>query len=418
VIARGRVVEVRSGHVRAALPAARVGETVSIARAGGGSVAGTVRAFDSEGVLIALHAADRAISVGADVRTDAWGRRLALGTCALGRTIDGCGAPLDGGPPLEGPQRVVETTAPAIGRRTASRELFWTGVRALDGLLPIAKGARIGIFGGAGLGKTMLLRMLLEGSEADATVVALVGERGREARGAIDSADARTTIVCATGDRTAAERWRAARVAMAQAQALCRRGLDVLLVLDSLARAAGALRELGVAAGESVGRGGFPPSVVAELARLLECAGSFASGTITLVATVLADGDDRDPICEAARSLLDGHVQLAAPRAHAGRFPAIDVPASASRTAREVASPQHLGDARTVRAAVALLERTEDARMLGVATSGDALERALATQEGIEEFLCQDGGGVEPARTLADLARLARRLRGEDEGRS
>ena len=414
VIARGHVVEVRSGHVRVALPSARVGETVCVARAEGSAITGTVRALDSDGVLIALHSSERAVSRGAPAWVDVSGNRLPLGTCALGRTLDGRGAALDAGPPLAGPAFSVEMPAPALGRRTAAPEPFWTGIRALDGLLPIARGARIGIFGSAGLGKTTLLRMLLEGSEADATVVALVGERGREARGLIDSADRHTTIVCATGDRTAAERWRAARLAMAQAQALCRRGLDVLLVLDSLARAAAALRELGVAAGESVGRGGFPPSVVAELARLLECAGSFRCGTITLVATVLADGDDRDPICEAARSLLDGHVQLAESRAHAGRYPAIDVPASASRTARDAASPQHLRDARIVRAAVALLDRTADARMLGVAASGDALERALAAQDAIEAFLCQNAGGAEPARTLDDLGRLARRL-GEEE---
>ncbi|MGR4064590.1 MAG: DUF5714 domain-containing protein, partial [Vulcanimicrobiaceae bacterium] len=280
-------------------------------------------------------------------------------------------------------------------------------------MLPMARGARIGIFGSAGLGKTTLLRLLLEGAHADATVVALVGERGREARAAVEAANPRTTIVCATGDRTAAERWRAARVAMAQAQALCRRGLDVLLVLDSLARAAGALRELGVGAGESVGRGGFPPSVFAELARLVECAGSFECGTITLVVTVLADGDDRDPVCEAARSLLDGHVQLATARAVAGKFPAIDVPASASRTARDVLSPAHAGDARTVRTAIALLERTADARLLGVASAGDELARALSAEEGIEAFLCQDGATVEPEVTLAQLQRLASALRAD-----
>ena len=143
----------------------------------------------------------------------------------------------------------------------------------------------------------------------------------------------------------------------------------------------------------------------------------FSCGTITLVATVLADGDDRDPVCEAARSLLDGHVRLAEARAHAGRYPAIDVPASASRTARDVASPQHLRDARIVCAAVALLDRTADARMLGVAASGEALERALAAEDGIEAFLCQEAGGVESARMLDDLGRLARRLGGEEWAR-
>ena len=245
-------------------------------------------------------------------------RRLFLGTCALGRAIDAFGAPLDGGPPLLGRTVALALRAPRPNEREPIERPLWSGVRVLDALLTFGRGARLGIFGPPGAGKSTLVESIVDGCAADAVVVGLAGERGREAQRWIARLDERTTIVCATSDRPASERIAAAAVAIAQARALCDRGLHVLFVLDSLARVAAAAREIAVAAGESVGRGGYPPSVFATLARYVECAGALRCGSVTLVATVLSDGDERDPVSEAARSLLDGHI-AAFVRARTGR---------------------------------------------------------------------------------------------------
>lgn len=284
---------------------------------------------------------------------------------------------------------------------------MWTGVRAIDGLLTIGRGARIGIFGAPGSGKSTLLESIVDGTHADAVVLALVGERGREARYWIARCDARTSIVCATSDRSAGERIACAQVALAQASALRDRGLDVLLVVDSLARLAGALREAAIGRGEPVGRAGYPPSVFSELARLLEVAGALERGSISAVVTVLSDGDDRDPVSDAARSLLDGHIVLTERLARSGRFPAIDVPASASRTMHSVASCAHLAGATNVRTALAALERFEDARALGVDPADRVVRAAIAAEAELERFLRQDKHPFDPVRTVGWLGDLA-----------
>jgi type III secretion protein N (ATPase) len=287
---------------------------------------------------------------------------------------------------------------------------FWTGIRALDGPLCFGRGARVGIFGGAGLGKSTLLEALVDGSSADATVVALIGERGREAERWLARAGPRTNIVCATADRSAAERLRAAETAFVQADALRARGLHVLIVLDSLARVAAAARDVAIAAGEPVGRGGFPPSVVARQARLLECAGATAQGSITLVATVLSEGPlEHDPVAEAARAALDGHLVLSARLAAAGWFPAIDLPASASRTLADVATPAHRAAAGKLRAAVAALEGAREARSLGLdpSTGDRLLARAIAMEARIARFLRGPEGRSDPAETLMLMTEIA-----------
>ena len=185
------------------------------------------------------------------------------------------------------------------------------------------------------------------------------------------------------------------------------RALHVLLVLDSLARVAAALREIAVALGESTGRGGYPPSVFAELARLVEVAGALARGSITLIATVLSDGDDRDPVSEAARSLLDGHIALSTVLAQAGRFPAVDVLASTSRTMEMVADGAHLRAARAVRGAIAALERVKDARSLGIESEEPAVRAAVAAEDRFEDFLRQGARCSDPETTLARLGALA-----------
>jgi type III secretion protein N (ATPase) len=332
---------------------------------------------------------------------------LPLGTCAFGRAIDAFGVPLDDGPPLSGRSVLFARRPPLPHERVSVERPFWTGVRAIDGLLTFGRGARIGMFGAPGSGKSTLLESLVAGCRADAVVVGLCGERGREAQRWIERLDGRTTIVCATSDRPATERIGCVATAFAHAAALRERGLHVAFVLDSLARFAFALREAATARGESAGRGGYPPSVFSDLARTVEIAGSVRGGSITLVATVLSDGDDRDPVSDAARSLLDGHVQLAPRLAQAGRFPAIDVPASASRTMDGVVTPLQRRHAATVRAALALLDRIEEARALGIVPEGAAGARAVAAEPQLERFLRQGEQATAPAATLAMLAELA-----------
>ena len=242
-------------------------------------------------------------------------------------------------------------------------------------------------------------------------VLALVGERGREAQRWFERVDRRTTIVCATSDRSASERVRGAEVAMAQAERLRASGLHVVMILDSLARYASALRERGVTLGEPVGRGGYPASVWAAVARLLERAGTASRGSITLIATVLSDGgDEREPVSENARSLLDGHIVLSPELARANHYPAIDVLASASRTMGDVVAGAHGRDAGRIREALALLDRTRDARSVGLARFDDpVLARAIACENAFGAFLRQRDA-VSPEATRASLSSLARML--------
>jgi FliI/YscN family ATPase len=294
--------------------------------------------------------------------------------------------------------------------RIPVREPFWTGIRAIDGPLALGRGARIGIFGSPGAGKSTLLEAIVAGNRADATVIGLVGERGREAERWSSRADANTTVICATSDRSAGERLRAAERAFERAAALRARGLHVLLVLDSLARVAAAARDLAIAQGEPVGRGGYPPSVVACQARLLEQAGATRAGSVTLIATVLAEGSiEHDPVADAAKAALDGHIILSARLATAGWFPAIDIPASASRTLAEIAAPAHRTAAARLRAALYALEHSRDARALGLdpAAGDPVLARAVAAEPRLAAFLCQAGGAADPAETLMLMTQIA-----------
>lgn len=406
MIARGIVVGARGGLIEARLPGGRVGDGVAIASMP--SIGGTVCALNAQRALVAPHDAIAGIAYGTPVYTDVSARRTMLGTCAFGRAIDARGRPLDGGAPLQGAGVRLDLSPVLPEARTPIAEPFWTGVPVIDGLLTFGRGARIGIFGAPGSGKSSLLESIVCGSCADAVVIALIGERGREAQCWIERRCAYQTVVCATSDRCAPERVRATQIAVAQAAALRARGLHVLLVLDSLARVATALREIAVAAGESSGRGGFPPSVFADLAKLAESAGTAGSGSTTLLATVLDDGDERDPISDAARALLDGHLILSRRMADAGRFPAIDVLASASRTMPLVVPPQHLAAAGALRATLALLEQTADARRIGIDPTEAVAQRAVALEERIETFL--RAGASNPAATVAQLFAIAAEL--------
>jgi FliI/YscN family ATPase len=412
MLARGTGVVVRTqgDAIFAALPLARVGDGVRI-RTSSEWLGGEVVAVERRRTAIVTFGGATGVAVGDRVEVEPAGLACVTGFGALGRAVDANGLPLDGRGPLRGSRAPCHVLhAPSPENRRPIRVPLWTGLRVLDGLLTVGRGARVGIFGGAGTGKSTLLETLARGAGGDALVVALVGERGREAQSWLSRVDARTTLVCATGDRSPAERIRAADVALAQASALRADGLDVTLIFDSLARYVDALREQRVALGEPAGHGGYPPAVWLSLARLLERAGATQNGSITLFATVLAEGgDERDPLAEAARSLLDGHVVLSRGLSHAGRFPAVDVLASASRTMVLVADDAHLAAAATVRATLARLAESEDFRAAGVAdTSEPALRCALEAEPELEAFLRQREPDA-PSVVLRALASLAQR---------
>lgn len=407
----GVLLGVEGHRLAARLPGARRGDPVVAGRPPVACAAWVGEAVGERAMLVALDPTD-GLAPGDPVAADPGGGLARVGTALLGRAVDGRGRPL-AGPVPGGVRRPLGGRAPSPEERVPIEVPFASGLRVLDGPLAFGRGARIGIFGAAGAGKSTLLEQLAGGSAVDATVVALIGERGREAERWLARLGPRATLVCATADRGPAERLRAADLAFAQAEALRERGLHVLLVLDSLARVAAAARDLAVAAGEPLGRGGFPPSVVARQARLLERAGSVGTGSITLVATVLSEGPlSADPVADAARAALDGHVVLCPRRAAAGHFPAVDLGASASRTLADVASAEHRAAAGLLRDAVARIEESRDARAAGLdpAAGDPALARALAAEPAIAEFLRQGPAPAALADTLEELAALGRRL--------
>jgi type III secretion protein N (ATPase) len=404
---RGTVVATAGHLIEAELPGGRIGDGVRIC-ARDVRVNARIAALHGGRAVLAPFGTLHGVARGDVVAVEPAVLALPLGTPLLGRAVDAAGAPLDGLAPPRGRRRTADAAPLAVAERRPCPGVCWTGVRAIDGPLAIGRGSRVGLFGAPGAGKSTLLDLIVRGVRADAVVIGLIGERGREAERRLANLDARTTLVCATGDRAPAERVRAAEIAFAQAAALRARGLDVLLVVDSLARVASAARELALAAGESPGRGGFPPSVFGVLTRLIERAGATREGSVTLIATVLSDGpDERDPVSEAARAALDGHLVLADRLARAGRFPAIDPTASSSRTFADVAGAAHRAGARVLRAAVAALDDSRDARALGLPVAEPFLVRCVALEPAIEAFLRQDSKPSEPAAILTELTRLA-----------
>lgn len=318
-------------------------------------------------------------NVVAGSRIQATGRTSSapVGASLLGRILDGLGRPMDGGEEPLG-VRWVSTHAepPHPLHRTPISQCLPTGVRAIDGLLTLGKGQRVGIFAGSGVGKSTLLGMLARGADADVTVIALIGERGREVRDFIEhdlGVDAlkNCVVVASTGDNPAAMRISAARTATAIAEAFRAEGKDVLLLFDSLTRVAMAQREIGLAAGEPPTTKGYPPSVFAMLPHLMERAGPALTGSITAIYTVLVDGEDMDePIADLARATLDGHVVLKRSLASAGHYPPIDVLNSVSRLMDRVAATSHTQAAREMRQLMAAHADSRDLISIGAYVRG------------------------------------------------
>ncbi len=343
--------------------------------------------------------------------------RVPVGPHLLGRVLDGLGAPLDGlggvaGEGHEGAgRRSTIAPPPSALRRPRIRERVALGVRALDSLVPCGRGQRLGIFAGSGVGKSSLLGMIARSTSATVNVIALVGERGREVREFVErdlgEALERSVVVVATSDEPALVRIKAAFTATTIAEHFRDQGHHVMLMMDSVTRFATAQREIGLAIGEPPATRGYTPSVFALLPRLLERAGTSPEGSITGLYTVLVDGDDlNEPIADAVRSILDGHLVLTRSLAHAGHYPAIDVLQSVSRLTGEIVSPELLAAGQRLRSALAALREKEDLIAIGAYHSGSdpLLDATLEHRARIEAFLRQRV--EEPADPAASDARL------------
>lgn len=330
----------------------------------------------------------------------------------LGRVLDARLLPLDGREAITAPASLpLHAPAPNPMERQRIATVLETGIRAVDGLLTIGCGQRVGVFAAAGVGKSTLLAVLARQARADVAVIALVGERGREVREFIEdnlgsTGLARSVVIAATSDRPALERARAAHAATAIAEGFRAQGKHVLLMMDSVTRFARALREIGLAAGEQPVRRGFPPSIFAELPRLFERAGTAKTGAITGIYTVLLEDEEEDPVGEEVRSLLDGHIQLSRALAAKGHYPAIDVLASQSRLFDQLADGDQRRAAAGLRAMLAKLEDIELLLQMGDYKPGEdpLADRAIALREQIGEFLRQPA--EEPCDTTATLALL------------
>lgn len=338
------------------------------------------------------------LTVGAPVRARGGALRVPTGAALLGRVLDGLGRPIDGKGPLTGAVPVgLDHAPPSIMGRDRIDSPLPLGVRALDTLVSVGRGQRVGLFAGSGVGKSSLLSMIARGTEAEVTVIALVGERGREVREFIEDdlgpeGLARSVVVVSTSDQPAMARIRAAYTATRIAEAFRDDGAHAILMMDSLTRVAMAQREIGLSAGEPPATRGYPPSTFSLLAGLLERAGTDKRGSITGIYTVLVDGDDHnEPIADTVRSILDGHVVLDRALALSGHHPAIDVLGSVSRVAGKVTGPERRAHAATLRAVLAARRRANDLIDIGAYHPGaDArIDAAIANEKAISAFLTQ-----------------------------
>jgi flagellum-specific ATP synthase len=407
----GRVTRISSTHVEADGPDAPVGSVCALEQAGGEVLAMLV-SIDQRRVVLAPLDDVRGLRLGAQARLVSTAIAAEAGDAFLGRAVDGLGRPIDGRPAVTGVASAEEPVRPLD--RVTPRKALVTGVRAIDGLTPLAQGQRIGIFAAPGVGKTTLLAQLAAQVEADRCVVCLVGERGREVEalwsGMDDDARGRTVMVAATSDETAAMRVQAVEQALTLAARWRSEGRHVLLLLDSATRYAMALREIGLAAGEPPTVRAYTPGVFAALPRLVErCGAVRGGGAITAAMTVLSETDDvDDPITEVMKSLLDGHIVLSRRIAEQGRYPAVDAPRSISRLATLVMSEEHRALAAGALASMSAYDAARTLIDAGVYVAGSNAETdaAVRRRPALEAFLDQGRDGASSmTATLAGLAR-------------
>ncbi|MEA3402280.1 MAG: FliI/YscN family ATPase [Armatimonadota bacterium] len=391
-------------------PPAQVGEMCEIATSAG-SIRAEVVGFRDERLLMMPLGHTRRIAAGSTVIASGRPMMIPVSKAMLGRVFDGLCRPLDDRPASAAEKFLPAEAAPpkAMHRRRITEPLP-LGVRAIDGPLTCGRGQRVGIFSGSGVGKSTLLGTIARNTAADVNVIGLIGERGREVREFVEEilgegGLARSVVVAATSDQPPLVRLRGAQVATTIAEFFRDRGLDVLLMMDSITRVAWAQREVGLAAGEPPTRNGYTPSVFAELPRLLERSGMSERGSITALYAILVEGDDMtEPVADAARGILDGHIVLSRELANQGHYPAVDVLQSVSRLMDAVVDEEHQRHARTLCENMAVYAEHEDLITLGAYEAGSdpAVDRAIALRPQILRFLRQD---VRECPSFADTRR-------------
>jgi flagellum-specific ATP synthase len=412
----GRVTKVVDYLVESEGPVCSVGEGCAILTSDGRKLAGEVVGFREKTVLSMPLQRPQGIRYGDRIVTRGTQPSLRVGPTLLGRVIDGTGEPLDSkGQYAAREFWHVRGNAPLPLTRRIIQEPLGCGIRSIDGLLTCGRGQRMGIFGGSGVGKSTLLGMMTRGTSADLTVLALVGERGREVGEFLENSLgpqglARSVVVVSTSDQPPLSRIRAALAATTIAEYFAAQGKHVLLVADSLTRLAMAQREIGLAAGEPPTAKGYTPSVFTLMAQILERAGNFASGSITGFYTVLMEGDDQqDPLVDAARSLLDGHIVLDRKLAARGHYPPVAVLDSLSRLMPAVCKPEHLAKAAKLRSLLASYTASEDLIRIGAYQKGadPLLDQALAALPSLQNFLQQTKSDQSPIeQTIPSLLNL------------
>jgi flagellum-specific ATP synthase len=381
-------------------PRVPVGELCSLRDSDGNELCRTeVVGFRGELMLSMLLGEATAVAPGMELVALGKSLTVRVGNALLGRVLDGLGQPLDGKPLPPGlEERSIYGSPPNPLQRQRVRHPIGTGIRAIDAFLTLGKGQRMGIFAGSGVGKSVLLGMIARNTSADVNVIALIGERGREVRDFLEKdlqqeGLRRSVLVVATSDAPALVRVKAALVATTIAEYFREQGFDVLLMMDSVTRLAMAQREVGVAIGEPPTTKGYTPSVFALLHRVMERAGTDEHGTITGLYAVLVEGEDmNEPIADAVRGILDGHIVLSRRLAAQAHYPAIDILESVSRVMPDIVSPEHLRAARTLQALLATYRESEELITVGAYQRGTnpRLERAIAAVERLIPFLRQD----------------------------
>ncbi len=401
----GRVTEVVGLLVESRGPAAAIGDFCEVRTSSGRPVRLQVIGFRDGRVLSMPLEETGGLQAGDPVYARSDQALLPVGPALLGRILDGFGEPIDKGGEVAAEDRYdLYQPPPGPLEREQIREPLVTGIRAIDSLLPCGRGQRIGIFGGSGVGKSTLLGSMAKHSQADVNVIALIGERNREVKEFIENELGpeglrRSVVVVATSDQPAALRLRACFVALAASEYFRDQGANVLLVMDSVTRLAMAQREIGLAAGEPPSQKGYTPSVFNLLPRVFERAGHFTAGSITGFFTVLVEGDDfNEPISDAVRAILDGHIVLSRDLGAAGHYPAIDVLNSVSRLASRLAGSEQMEASRRMREALAAYQRSEDLINLGAYASGSnpELDAAIQLRPRLLEFLRQPPDEVTP----------------------
>ncbi len=398
---KGRVIQVVGTIIKAAVPGVKIGEVCLLRNPWEDfSVQAEVVGFTKEAALLTALGQMTGISAQTEVIPTRHVQMVPVGESLLGRVVDGLGRPIDG--EKKGPVR-PETYYPVFAsppnpleRKVISQPIS-LGIRAIDGLLTCGEGQRMGIFAAAGGGKSTLLASIIRNTSAEVSVLALIGERGREVREFIEKdlgpeGLKRAVIVCATSDRSSMERLKAAYVATSIAEFFRDKGKKVLLMMDSVTRFGRAQREIGLAAGEPPTRRGFPPSVFSELPKLMERAGNSAKGSITALYTVLVEGDDMtEPIADETRSILDGHIILSRKLAALNHYPAIDILASISRCMSAIVPAEHKKAASKLREILAKYQEVELLLRIGEYKKGSdaATDEAIAKIDRVNAFLRQ-----------------------------